>query len=67
MLYYVDENKKLYRIGSIHVTGDDGYPKSLSQFIHTLGIVWMAIHSCFGAGYWINNYPWSNKDAWRNK
>jgi hypothetical protein len=31
-------------------------------------LVWtMAIRSCFGAGWWINNYPWTNKDGWRNK
>lgn len=27
-------------------------------------LVWQAVASCFGAGYWINNYPWSNTDAW---
>lgn len=29
-------------------------------------LVWQAVASCFGAGYWINNYPWSNADAWKN-
>jgi len=22
--------------------------------------------SCFGSGYWINNLPWLNDDAWKN-
>ena len=24
------------------------------------------VRSCFGAGYWINNLPWLNDDAWVN-
>ena len=29
-------------------------------------LVWEAIRSCFGKGFWINDYPWINKDAWGN-
>lgn len=29
-------------------------------------VIWQAIRSCFGAGYWINEYPWSNQDGWNN-
>lgn len=29
-------------------------------------LVWEAISSCFGSGYWINDRPWSNTDGWRN-
>lgn len=29
-------------------------------------LVWEAIKSCFGAGYWKNDAPWSNNDAWIN-
>ena len=24
------------------------------------------VRSCFGSGYWINNLPWMNDDAWVN-
>ena len=27
-------------------------------------LVWEAIASCFGAGYWDNDKPWSNDDGW---
>lgn len=30
-------------------------------------LVWSAISSCFGAGVWINKYPWKNQDVYRNK
>ena len=29
-------------------------------------LVWEAIKSCFGAGYWKNDSPWSNTEGWRN-
>lgn len=30
-------------------------------------LVWEAINSCFGKGFWVNIKPWSNNDAWKNK
>lgn len=29
-------------------------------------LVWQLVSSCFGAGYWRNDYPWKNTDCWRN-
>lgn len=29
-------------------------------------LVYSAIHSCFGKGYWINDKPWSNTDAFKD-
>lgn len=29
-------------------------------------LVWQAIRSCFGAGYWINDKPWLNDEPWKN-
>lgn len=29
-------------------------------------LVWEAIRSCFGKGFWVNSYPWDNKDSWKN-
>lgn len=30
-------------------------------------LLWEAINSCFGKGFWINIKPWNNKDGWKNK
>lgn len=30
-------------------------------------VVWEAVRSCFGKGFWINDKPWNNKDGWKNK
>lgn len=29
-------------------------------------LVWQAIRSCFGNGFWINDKPWIDTDAWKN-
>lgn len=27
-------------------------------------LVWQAVRSCFGAGYWNDDAPWSDDDGW---
>lgn len=29
-------------------------------------LIWQAIRSCFGSGYWVPDVPWLNDDIWRN-
>lgn len=29
--------------------------------------VWLAVSSCFGAGYWAKEKAWSNTETWANK
>lgn len=29
-------------------------------------LVWQSIRSCFGNGFWLNDKPWINQDAWKN-
>lgn len=29
-------------------------------------LVWEAIRSCFGKGFWVNSAPWKNEDGWKN-
>lgn len=28
--------------------------------------IWVLFLSCFGRGYWINELPWVDTDAWKN-
>lgn len=30
-------------------------------------LVWEAVRSCFGKGFWFNDKPWKNDNGWRNK
>jgi hypothetical protein len=41
--------------------------KAISAVYYGARLVWEAIRSCFGKGYWINEYPWDNGDKWANK
>ena len=41
--------------------------KQVSAIYKGIKLVWSAISSCFGAGVWINKYPWKNHDVYRNK
>lgn len=45
----------IYRNGIAHTAVYKGYQ-----------LVWQAVRSCFGRGYWINARPWLNNDSWKN-
>ena len=42
-----------------------GY-KAITAVYKGLILVWTAVRSCFGKGWWINDKPWINDDAWKN-
>ena len=29
-------------------------------------LIWQAIKSCFGSGFWVNEKGWYNEEGWRN-
>lgn len=39
----------------------------ISQIYKGINLVWEAIKSCFGAGYWKNDAPWVNNEGWKNR
>ena len=43
------------------------YNDRVLSFIYRKGIlVWQAIRSCFGAGFWVNSNPWFNNEPYKN-
>lgn len=28
-------------------------------------LLWQAVRSCFGAGYWVEDKPWLDDEAWK--
>jgi len=40
--------------------------KSATAIYRGAQLVWMAIRSCFGAGFWVNERPWLNNEGWKN-
>lgn len=39
--------------------------KAIAAVYHGVHLVWEAISSCFGAGYWDGERPWSGTDGWK--
>lgn len=29
-------------------------------------LLWQAIRSCFGSGFWVNQKPWIDEEIWKN-
>ena len=29
-------------------------------------LVWQAVRSCFGSGFWRNDKPWRNDEGWKD-
>lgn len=40
--------------------------KAITAIYQGTRLVWQAIRSCFGAGYWVNEKPWINEEGWKN-
>ena len=39
--------------------------KILVATYYGLNLIWQAVRSCFGAGYWRGDKPWDGSDAWK--
>ena len=40
--------------------------KIIVSVYHGVHLVWEAILSCFGKGFWIDDKPWSDDDGWND-
>lgn len=38
--------------------------KVITAVYHGARLVWQAVSSCFGSGYWQQGLPWTNNDGW---
>ena len=46
----------------------NGVVRTITAIYNGAGrVIWQAIRSCYGAGYWINTKPWLNDEGWRNE
>lgn len=51
---------------SISIRGSDGKLHPISLLYLGAHKIWQAVSSCFGSGYWRQEQPWKDTDAWRN-
>lgn len=40
--------------------------KAIAEVYKGAMLVWQAIRSCFGKGFWRNDKPWNSEDGWEN-
>lgn len=53
-------------IGGKEITAVTAYGKVITAIYAGSRLVWQAIRSCFGAGFWVNEKPWINEEGWKN-
>ena len=53
--------------GSKKITARYIGKKAIIAIYRGTRLIWSAITSCFGAGFWKNDESWSNDDGWANK
>lgn len=56
MIKYNDIDISLIYFGNI----------AISAVYYGANVVWQAVRSCFGKGYWIKEKPWKKDDSWKN-
>ncbi len=39
--------------------------RAISSVYVGMRLVWAAVRSCFGCGYWKSDSPWNRSDGWR--
>lgn len=55
-IFYKDKEITLINHGS----------RVVSSVYHGARLIWEAIRSCFGKGFWVNASSWNNSDVWKN-
>lgn len=56
MIFLKDKEITLIQLGQ----------KAITQVFKGTKLVWEAVRSCFGQGFWKNEAPWSNSEGWKN-
>lgn len=62
MIIYESDKSLAGRYRKIHIK----HWQAVQEIYKGARLVWTAIRSCFGAGFWINDKPWLNDEAWKN-
>lgn len=56
----------MIKIKRKEVSQVNAFGKTISKIYAGGKLVWEAILSCFGSGFWINDRSWINNNAWNN-
>lgn len=55
----------MIKYGLFDVVARNFGSKAISEVRKGARLMWQAIRSCFGAGYWRGDKPWIGTDAWK--
>lgn len=53
-------------IAGKEITAVNVYGRAITAIYAGTRLVWQAIRSCFGSGWWVNEKPWLNEEGWKN-
>lgn len=53
-------------IAGKEITVVNAYGRTITAIYAGTRLVWQAIRSCFGSGWWVNEKPWLNEEGWKN-
>ena len=56
----------MIKINNKDITGVYGNNKKISVIYKSGKIIWQAIRSCFGNGFYRNTKGWINDEGWKN-
>jgi len=62
MIYHNGNQELSERMRMVH----KGRWNVVTEVYRGAQLVWTAIRSCFGAGFWVNDKPWLNSEGWKN-
>lgn len=62
MIYYQGKHELSGKYKMVHI----GKWLSATEIYKGARLVWTAVRSCFGAGFWVNEKPWLNNESWKN-
>lgn len=69
MSLLINKNNNEYEIDSIFYKVKNGSIVTIQSIYNGAKLIWSNIKtvlSAFGAGFWVNDMPWSNQDSWKN-
>ena len=53
-------------IAGKEITAVNAYGRAIPAIYAGTRLVWPAIRSRFGSGWWVNEKPWLNEEGWKN-
>ena len=64
--YMLMEEQPMIKLGNKEISAIRLGSNVISAVYKGSVLIWQAIRSCFGSGWWVNEKPWINDETWKN-